>query len=226
MDLAEPLNTAHVPHQPMAHQVGFYDCHIAPRLLHAACAYYKVAKQRALVVPEAEGLVVELGFGSGHNLAFYDPGKVKAVIAVDSSPTWLDLGRRNLARSPVPVTPILGDVQSVSIERSCADTVVFTYTLCSVARTEAMLAEARRILKPSGKLLFVEHGAAPDARVASWQRRLSPLTTRFAGGCRLVRNTEELIWDAGFGFDRLEYHWVSRMPRTAAFHYIGAARIR
>jgi ubiquinone/menaquinone biosynthesis C-methylase UbiE len=205
---------------------GFYNRHIMPPLMHWSCRYHRVAKQRALVVPAAEGVVVEFGIGSGLNLPHYDPAKVARVIGVDPSPAFIKLGRRRYAASKVPVEVIEGVAEELDLEGAIADTVVVTYTLCSVKDANAALAQARRVLKPGGKLLFVEHGRAPDEAIARWQDRLTPFTRRFFGGCRLDRNMEQLIWDAGFGFERLEYHWVSRMPRTSAFLYLGTARPR
>lgn len=205
---------------------SFYDRNIMPVLVDRGCGYAKVARQRALVVPEAAGVVVELGIGSGRNLEFYDPCRVSKVIGVDPSPQFVRLGRRRYDRAPVPVEVIEGRAGMVDLASRIADTVVTTYTLCSIREVAAALAEARRLLKPGGRLLFVEHGRAPDPFVARWQDWLSTVTERIAGGCRLDRNIEQLIWDAGYAFDRLEYHWVRKMPRTISFHYLGIARPR
>ena len=205
---------------------SFYNRHIMPRLLDRGCAYAKIARQRALLVPQAEGVVVEFGIGSGRNLDFYDPARVRQVIGIDPSPNFVRLGRRRYDRASVPVALIEGTASAVALSCGVADTVVTTYALCSIPEVAAALAEARRVLKPGGRLLFVEHGRAPDPAVARRQDLLSSLTERFAGGCRLDRNIEQLIWDAGYTFDRLEYHWISKMPRTISFHYVGSAQPR
>lgn len=203
---------------------SFYDAHVLPRLIDCACGYRPIASVRREVVPEAEGVVVEFGIGSGRNLKHYDPVRVRRVIGVDPAPGLVRLGKRRFDCSPVEVEFVEGRAEAAGLDSGMADTVLVTYTLCSVAETAAALTEARRILKPGGRLLFLEHGLAPDEKVADRQRRWTRYTTHLAGGCHLDRDMEALIVAGGFAFDRLEKRWIGRMPKTSAFQYLGAAR--
>lgn len=213
-------NSLRVPMQ------AFYDAHIMPRIVTLACGYRKLAKMRREVVPAAEGVVVEFGIGAGYNLKHYDPAKVKRVIGIEPHPLPARLGRHRFEAAPVEVELIEGRAEAAGLDAAMADTVLVTYTLCSVARTEAALAEARRVLKPGGRLLFLEHGLAPDPRVADRQARWTRYSTRLAGGCHLDRDMEAAIAAGGFAFERLDKVWVPRMPKTSAYQYVGAARPR
>lgn len=205
---------------------AFYDAHIMPRLVNFACGYRKLAKIRRDIVPAAEGVVVEFGIGSGYNLKHYDPARVRRVIGVDPTPALAHLGARRFAASPVEVEFVEGRAEQAGLDSAMADTVLVTYTLCSVERTEAALAEARRILRPGGRLLFLEHGLSPDPKVAARQARWNRYSTRLAGGCHLDRDMEALIAEAGFAFDWIDKRQLKRMPATSAFQYLGAARVR
>ena len=159
---------------------SFYDRHILPRLIGCACSSKPVMKQRAKVVPRAEGRVLELGVGGGLNLALYDPARVTAVVGVDPS----DALRTRAAEAPrapgLQVELVDGCAEALPFEDAAFDSVVCTFTLCSVALPPESLAEARRVLKPGGRLLFAEHGLAPDADVVRWQQRIEPIWKRMA----------------------------------------------
>ena len=205
---------------------SFYDNFILPHAMNLACGYKKIAKIRKDVVPQAQGVVIEFGIGSGYNLKHYNPDRVRRVIGIDPSPKFQALGKARFDASPVEVELVEARAEATGLPSSMADTVVVTYTLCSVEQVVLALGEARRLLKPTGKLLFLEHGLAPDEKIAARQELLSPLTVRFAGGCHLTRNVEKMILDAGFTFDWLERRWVKKMPKTSSFQYLGAASVR
>ena len=203
---------------------GLYDRYILPRLVDAACGHRRVADQRARIVPLAEGVVVELGIGSGHNLDHYDPARVRRLIGVDRAKSaWLP-GRERFARAPVEIELIEAGAEALDLPPGLADTVVVTYALCSIGDVAAALSQARRVLKPTGRLLFVEHGRAPDAALALWQARLTPLTRMFAGGCHLDRDPAALIAGAGFAIERIDAGWAAGFPRMVSYHYAGSAR--
>lgn len=207
--------------------MSFYDRHILPRFLDLACGARPVQRQRAKVVPEAEGRVIEIGLGSGLNLAFYDPAKVKEVVGVDPAGEMLTRARKRAAQARVPVEMAQLDGEELPFEDGSADTVVVTYALCTIPEPERALAEMRRVLKPGGRLLFAEHGAAPDPGVARWQRRIEDwFWPKIAGGCRLTRRPDELIAAAGFAFDRLETMYLPRTPRPLGYNYFGVAHAR
>ncbi|OYU71573.1 MAG: SAM-dependent methyltransferase [Alphaproteobacteria bacterium PA2] len=203
---------------------SLYDRYILPKFLSTACAGPGIMGQRAKIVPQAEGRILELGIGMGLNLSFYDPAKAREVIGVDPA-----LELRNLAMAaPRPdglkVEVNEGTAEALPFEDKSFDTVVCTFTLCSVCTPMAALAEARRVLKPGGRILFCEHGAAPDPDVAKWQRRIEPLWKRLAGGCHLTRPVSPVIEAAGFKTDWLETQYLPKAPRFAGWMEWGSAR--
>lgn len=204
--------------------MGFYDRHILPHLIDWACGAKPVMRQRRSVVPEAEGLVVEIGLGSGRNLGFYDPAKVRRVVGVDPAGEMLAIAAKRAAGVPVPVEMAALDGESLPFEDDFADSVVVTYALCTIPHPERALAEMRRILKPGGRLLFAEHGAAPDERVWRWQRRIDHVWPKISGGCHLTRRPDLMIRQAGFEMLRCEADYLKGTPRTLGFNYRGAAR--
>jgi SAM-dependent methyltransferase len=202
---------------------SFYDRHVMPRLIACACASRPIMRQRAKVVPLAEGRVLELGIGGGLNLAFYDPARARQVVGVDPSAEL----RARAAAAPRPdglkVEVRAGEAEALPFEDASFDSVVCTYTLCSVRAPAAALAEARRVLKPGGRLLFCEHGLAPDAGVARWQRRIEPVWKAIAGGCHLTRAVTPAIEAAGFRLERREAMYLPNTPRIAGWNEWGAA---
>jgi SAM-dependent methyltransferase len=202
---------------------SFYDRRILPALLTCACSAPPMMKQRAKVVPLAWGRVLELGVGMGLNLGFYDPAKVQAVIGVDPAP---ELRARALAapRDPrLDLSVVDATAEALPFEDGEFDTVVCTFTLCSVRDPQASLAEARRVLAPAGRLLFCEHGLAPEPGVAKWQRRVEPIWKRLAGGCHLTRPVGAAIRQSGFVIERLETMYVPGTPRIAGWNEWGVA---
>ncbi|MDR3512490.1 MAG: class I SAM-dependent methyltransferase [Caulobacteraceae bacterium] len=202
---------------------SFYDRHIMPRLIGCACASRPIMRQRAKVVPLAEGRVLELGIGGGLNLAFYDPARVASVTGVDPS---AELRARAVA-APRPeglaVEVREGTAEALPFEDASFDSVVCTFTLCSVHAPPAALAEARRVLRPGGRLFFCEHGLAPDEGVARWQRRVEPFWKAIAGGCHLTRPVAGSIQAAGFRIEGLKTLYLPRTPRIAGWNEWGAA---
>ncbi|HYG28547.1 MAG TPA: class I SAM-dependent methyltransferase [Caulobacteraceae bacterium] len=204
---------------------SLYDRYIMPALIGCACSTRPVMKQRAKVVPLAEGRVLELGIGGGLNLRFYDPAKVERVFGVDPSP---ELRRRAAAADrPEGLTVEVrdGTAECLPFEDASFDSVVCTYTLCSVQNPAAALKEARRVLKPDGRLLFCEHGRAPDPGVAKWQRRIEPVWKTLAGGCHLTRPVGDAIERAGFWFDKFDSMYLPGAPRFAGWNEWGQARL-
>ncbi len=204
--------------------MGFYDRHILPKILNWGCGTKPVRLQRQKVVPLAEGLVLEIGIGSGLNLPFYDPTKVERVIGLDPAEEMLSYARRASEALPFAVEYLALEGENIPLERHSVDTVLVTYTLCTIADAIAALDGMRRVLRPSGHLIFCEHGCAPDEPVRRWQRRLNPIWNRIGGGCNLDRDIPQLIETAGFRIDALDSMYLPGAPRFAAFNYWGSAR--
>ncbi|OYX74153.1 MAG: SAM-dependent methyltransferase [Caulobacter sp. 32-67-35] len=204
---------------------SFYDRHILPRLIGCACGAGAIAKQRARVVPQAEGRVLELGIGGGLNLPFYDPARVASVTGVDPSEGLRDRALAAPRPEGLKVEVLAGEAEHLDFADQSFDTVVCTFTLCSVHTPEAVLAEARRVLKPEGRFLFCEHGLAPDPKVAAWQKRIEPFWTPLAGGCHLTRPVGASIASAGFTIDAHQAFYMPKAPRPLGWCELGAARI-
>lgn len=202
---------------------SFYDRFILPRLIGCACASPAITKQRAKVVPLARGKVLELGIGMGLNLIHYDAAQVESVTGVDPSHE-LRAAVSHAARDPSLKVDVLdGTAEALPFEAASFDCVVCTFTLCSVQQPDAALAEARRVLKPDGRFLYCEHGLAPDADVAKWQRRIEPVWKRIAGGCHLTRPVTSAIAAAGFRITRHDSMYLPRAPRVAGWSEWGEA---
>lgn len=198
---------------------ALYERHVLPHLIDFACGMGAVMKTRAQVVPLAEGEVLEIGIGSGLNLSFYDPARVRRIVGVDPSADMQKLARQRAEQISIPVEMIALELGQIQAEDARFDSIVCTFTLCTIPDAIAALREMRRVLKPGGKLLFSEHGLAPDLPVVRWQHRLTPLWKPFSGGCHLNRDIPALIRAGGFSIGQLDSSylkgprpmtWVSR----------------
>ncbi len=178
--------------------MGMYDRYLLPRLVSLACSSNPNMKQREKVVPLAEGDVLEIGLGTGLNLAYYDPGKVRKVWGLEPSEGMRNLARKNVVDSEVEVEFIDLPGEEIPLDAHSVDTVVVTYTLCTIPDAQRALRGMRRVLRPGGKLLFCEHGIAPDLGVRQWQERINPIWRRFSGGCQINRDIVGLIEASGF----------------------------
>jgi SAM-dependent methyltransferase len=201
--------------------MGFYGEHVLPRLLDHACATSELDDWRADVTTGLRGRVVEIGFGSGLNLAHY-PRAVDVVLAVEPAAAALRLAARRIAASHVVVEHVGLDGQSIPLADAGCDAALSTFTLCSVPDAHRTLAELRRVLRPGGEFHFLEHGLAPDVGVVAWQRRLEPIQRRLAGGCHLTRDVPTLIAEAGFLIDHVEQRYA-RGPRALTWFSTGVA---
>lgn len=202
---------------------SLYDRFVLPKLLGFACGSPPIMKQRAKIVPQAEGRVLELGIGMGRNLAFYDPAKVTELRGVDPSPELRAMAMAAERPAGLSVSIENGTAEALPYDDASFDTVVCTFTLCSVCTPAAALAEARRVLKPTGRFLFCEHGLAPDPDVAKWQRRIEPVWKRIAGGCHLTRPVASAIAAAGFKLGKVETMYLPKTPHFAGWNEWGAA---
>lgn len=202
--------------------MGFYEDRILPHLVHLAMRRDTFSAYRRRLVPSAQGLVLEIGVGSGLNLPLYTHAATH-VIGLDRSPRLLSMARQVHPETGVPIELIEGSAESLPMEGGSVDTVVTTWTLCTIPDVVAALREMRRVLKPSGELLFVEHGRSPDAKVRRWQDRLTPVWKRLGGGCHLNRPIRELLEGSGFRIERIETGYM-KGPKPMAFMYEGSAR--
>ena len=202
---------------------GFYERWVGAPLVNCLCGMGFISRYRALVVPQAEGEVLELGIGSGLNLPHYDPDKVRKLTGVDPSMRMRELGAARLAAARFPVELIGLKGEDLDLPDASMDTVVVTFSLCTIPDPLRALTAARRVLKPGGKLLFLEHGRSPDAGVATWQDRLNAAWKVLACGCNLNRNVAGMIERAGFRVQDLSQAYSSGLPKPVGYLSWGRA---
>jgi ubiquinone/menaquinone biosynthesis C-methylase UbiE len=202
--------------------MSFYQRYIIPRLTHLAMRQRQLLPFRQRVIGAAEGRVLEIGIGSGLNFPFYG-GAVTSVIGLEPSSALLNMARPRAGAAATSITLLDASAETIPLDSDSIDTVVTTWTLCTIPNVVQALTEIRRVLKPSGALLFVEHGRAPEPGVARWQDRLDPLWSRLAGGCHLNRKMDDLISRGGFRIETLENARIPG-PRTHTYLYQGCAR--
>jgi SAM-dependent methyltransferase len=204
---------------------NWWERHITPRLIRCCCAQPQIMKARSHVVPLAEGRVFELGCGGGINLQFYDSAKVTHLSGIDPTPALLEDSRRLVAERGISADIREGVGEDIPFASGTFDTVVTTFTLCSVAEQMRVLSELKRVLKPGGLAIFLEHGRAPDAAVQRWQRRIEPLWKRMAGNCHLTRPIADAYEAAGFSTTRMGSRYMPKTPRPVGWIEWGVARI-
>ena len=204
---------------------GWWDRHVMPRLIGCACTQPAVMRDRAKVVPRASGDILELGCGGGTNLQFYDWSRVHSLSGVDPSPELLGRAQDALLRSGRSANFANGIAEALPFENSSFDSVVTTFTLCSVQDPTAALSEVRRVLRPGGRLIFLEHGKAPEPAAANWQNRIEPFWKHIAGGCHLTRPVTGAISDAGFVCDAPQGHYMKRTPKWLGWVEWGEATL-
>lgn len=202
--------------------MGLYSRYILPTAIHFTCGLKPSMRQREKVVPRARGRVLEIGIGSGLNLAFYDPDRVTKVWGLEPAPEMIRMARRAADSLPFEVEFIGLPGEEIPLEDNSVDTVVVTYTLCTIPDTAPVLEQIGRVLRPRGELLFCEHGAAPDTTVRRWQDRLNPIWKQLAGGCNLNRPISALIEEGGFRIKDLETMYIPGW-RPGSFNYWGSA---
>lgn len=202
--------------------MGFYDKYLLPRVVHFTCGQNPAMKQREKVVPLARGKVLEIGIGSGLNIPYYDPDKVSHLWGIDPSREMWSLAEKNAQQHHLDAEFMESVAESIPLEDNSADTVVMTYTLCTIPDVPLALEEVRRVLTPGGRLLFCEHGEAPDAGIRRWQRRMNPVWNRLGGGCNLNRPIPRLLEASGFRSDDMQTMYIPGW-KPACFNYWGSA---
>ena len=205
--------------------MSFYERHVLPHFINCACGSRPIMRQRQKVVPAATGTVLEIGIGTGLNLPYYDAQRVERLIGLDPSERSWELAGERAAQLEFPVEFIGLPGEEIPLADRSVDTIVMTYSLCTIPEPLAALAGMRRVLRPGGRLLFVEHGRAPDASVRRWQDHLNRPWGAIAGGCHLNRDIPALLQDGGFQTDQLETMYLPSTPRFAGFNFWGSAVI-
>jgi len=204
--------------------MSFYAKHVLPRLIDLAMRNRETARLRAAWIPQARGDVLEVGIGSGLNLAFYS-SQVQRVYGVDPSVELQRIARRRMTAGSFAIDFLTQSAEiALPLPAASIDTAVMTWTLCSIPDPARALREVKRVLKPDGRLIFLEHGLAPDSRVVRWQERLAPMWKRIAGGCHLNRKIDQIIAEAGFHLPELKTFYLPG-PRPMTYTYQGIAAL-
>ena len=205
--------------------MSWYEEKILPRLINVACSTRPARRQREKLVPRARGDVLEIGFGSGLNLPYYDRARVRRIWGLEPSDGMRRLASDAIRRVPLEVELIDLPGEDIPLEDNSVDTVLVTYTLCTIPEAERALEGIRRVLQPEGELLYCEHGKAPDPGVLKWQERLNPVWKRFSGGCNIQRDIPAILGQSGFLVEDDNRMYLPG-PRALSYNYWGAARIR
>lgn len=203
--------------------MNFYQRHIEPALVSFACSQKPIARQREKIVPRAHGVVLEVGFGAGHNLPFYAPEKVDKLYALEPSEGMRRRAATRLAETPLEIELLDLPGEKIPLDAAGVDCILITYTLCTIPDVAAALGEMRRVLKPGGEMYFCEHGRAPDPGVARWQNRLNGVWGAIGGGCNLNRDIPGLLRGGGFSITGLEEMYLPGTPKFAGYNYWGTA---
>lgn len=206
--------------------MGLWERYVAPSLISCACSTKPIMKQRGKVVPKASGRVLEVGCGSGTNFPFYDAKLVESLVAIEPSDGMLKRARKvkdQLGNIDSEIAK--GDACDLQIDDNSIDTVIVTFVLCTIPDWRKALMEVRRVLKPDGRVLFSEHGLAPDPDVSKWQRRIEPIWKPIAAGCHLTRDTIEMLKESGIGTIEWEKMYLPSTPKIAGYVTWGEARV-
>ena len=204
--------------------MGLYDKYILPKFLNCACGSKPINYQRQKVVPLAKGKVLDIGIGSGLNIPFYNSDKIDKVIGIDPSHELIELAKELANDSKASIELVIGSAESIPYPDNFFDTVLVTYTMCTIPNVAIANKEMWRVLKDDGRLIFCEHGLAPDKKISKWQNRIDPFWGKIAGGCHLNRDIQKLITDAGFLFESLDKMYIPSTPKFAGYNYWGIGK--
>ena len=203
--------------------MSLYDKYILPIFLNCACGSKPINYQREKVVPQASGIILEVGIGSGLNIPFYDRAVVEKIIGLDPSIELHAMAKKTADQHDLAIDFIVGGAEQMDLPNDSVDTVLVTYTMCTIPDALSANKEMLRVLKPGGRLIFCEHGLAPDANVSKWQSRIDPFWGKIAGGCHLNRDIPELIRSAGFQIQTMDEMYLPGTPKFAGYNYWGVA---
>ena len=204
--------------------MSLYDKYILPKLLNCLCSAKPIGQQRQKIVPYAEGAVLEVGIGSGLNLPFYDKSKIDKIWGLDPSEELNKMAAQVASEEGLEVDFIISGAEDIPLPDNEVDTILITYTMCTIPEVKRANEEMRRVLKPEGRMIFCEHGKAPDKNIFKWQKRINPLWRKIAGGCNLHRNIPDLIKASGFKLEKLDTMYLPSTPKFAGYNYWGSAK--
>ena len=204
--------------------LSFYDKYILPKFLNCACGSKPINYQRDKIVPLAKGIVLDIGIGSGLNIPFYNKSNINHLYGLDPSEELLKIAEPLAKKNELEIEFLQCGAEAIPLPDQSIDTVLITYTMCTIPNIKLSNSEIMRVLKPEGQLLFCEHGLAPDKNIAKWQRRINPIWSKIAGGCNLNRDIPKLITSSGFKISNMEEMYLPSTPKFAGYNYWGVAK--
>ena len=200
-----------------------YEKYVLPKLLDAYCSTKPVSYQRAKVVPNASGNILEIGIGSGLNLPYYSKSKITKLYGLDPSEELCEMANKNASKHSMDVEMLISGAEEIELPSRTIDTVLITYTLCSIPSPNDALQEIKRVMKDDAIIIFCEHGKAPDENILKWQNRINPLWGKIAGGCNINRDIPNIINSAGLKINNLEQMYLPSTPKIVGYNYWGTA---
>ena len=202
-----------------------YERHVLPKVLDACCSTKPVNYQRNKIVPYAKGKILEIGIGSGINIPFYDKANVEKIYGLDPSEELNNIAQKKAINNNLKIDFLLNGAEEIPLPANSMDTILITYTLCTIQDLESSLKEIRRVMKDDAVMLFCEHGIARDAKIIKWQNRVNPLWGKLFGGCNINRNIPEIIQSSGFTLNSLDQMYLPSTPKIVGYNYWGKATI-
>ena len=205
--------------------MSLYSKYILPKVLDFCCATKPIRKQREKVVPLCKGIVLEIGSGSGLNFPYYKTSKVKKIFALEPDKEMIELARQETKKSSIEITFLQEYAERISLKDNSVDTILLTYSLCTIPDPISALKEMKRVLRSNGCLVYCEHGMAPESSIRKWQNRLNPINSYFSGGCNLNRDITQLITESGFKIRKSETMYLPGTTKLVGYNYWGTAVI-
>ena len=202
-----------------------YERHVLPKVLDTCCSTKPVNYQRKKIVPHAKGKILEIGIGSGINIPFYNKANIEKIYGLDPSEELNNIAQKKAINNNLEIDFLLNGAEEIALPSNSMDTILITYTLCTIQDLESSLKEIKRVMKDDGVMLFCEHGIAPDENVMKWQNRVNPLWGKLFGGCNINRNIPEIIQSSGFTLNSLDQMYLPSTPKIVGYNYWGKATI-
>jgi len=204
---------------------NLYDKFVLPKLLDVCCSTKPINYQRNKIVPNAKGDILEVGIGSGLNIPYYDPKKINKIIGLDPSEELNEMAKENAAKSDINIDILIAGAEEIPLPSNSIDTVLITYTLCTIPNLADSLKEIKRVMKNDAEMIFCEHGIAPDLRIQNWQNKINPLWGKLFGGCNINRDIPTILVNSEFKIQTLEQMYLPSTPKIVGYNYWGLAKI-
>ena len=202
---------------------SWYEKFFLPKVCDKCCSTKPINYQRNKVVPLAKGIVLEIGMGSGLNIPFYNKNNIEKIIGLDPSEELNFLANKVAKKNNIEIDFIISGAEDIALPDNSIDTILITYTLCTIPDLDNSMAEMKRVLKSDGKFIFCEHGIAPDQNIIKWQRRINPIWKAIMGGCNINRNIPKIISDSGFDITNISEMYLPSTPKIVGYNYWGIA---